>query len=183
MRDLPAVLLTISLSAPAALWAGDTDVPPPLTDEHWNSAHTISFKTPATWKVTSTPGDIELTEGRGDGVIFRIYRRRGGLGLDSMHVECMLLRLAGDMDTKPGASYEYDFNGSEISGHKALDSAFVFEYDKPVDGERKWRQRNLTLVNDDESLCLITYAPNPVFKKSKAVRKLLTSLVESVKWP
>ena len=43
MRDLPAVLLTVSLSLPAALWAAEKDVPPPLTDEHWNSAHTISF--------------------------------------------------------------------------------------------------------------------------------------------
>jgi hypothetical protein len=95
----------------------------------------------------------------------------------------MLLRLAGPMDTKPGADYEYDFNGAEISGHRTLDSAFVVEYDNAVEGEHKWRQRNLTLVNDNESVCVITYAPNPVFKKSKAVRKLLTSLVESVKWP
>lgn len=58
-----------------------------------------------------------------------------------------------------------------------------YEYDAPIDGEKKWRQHNLTLVNDNESVCVVTYAPVPVWKKNKAARKLLTSIVESLKWP
>ena len=183
MKGVQAVILVAVFSTPAALQAGSKEAVPPLTDEHWNASHTLSFKTPAGWTVTSKPGDLETTEARGEGLMMRIFRRPGGLGLDAMHVECMLMRLAGPMDTRPGVDYEYDFIGGEVAGHRALDSAFVVEYDAPVEGERRWRQRNLTLVNDNESVCVVTYAPNPLFKKSKTVRKLLTSIVESVKWP
>jgi hypothetical protein len=183
MKSLQAVMFACVFSVPAALGAGDKKDAPPLTEEHWNASRTLSFKTPAGWSVTSKPGEIETTEARGDGLILRIYRRRGGLGLDAMHAECMLMRLAGPMDTFPGVDYEYDFIGGEIAGHRILDSAFVVLYDAPIEGERQWRQRNLTLVNDNETVCAVTYAPNSVFKKSKAARKLLTSLVESLKWP
>ena len=183
MKDLRALILAPLVLLPVALAAGDRDVVPALTQEHWNGSKTFSFKTPAGWTVANTPGDLELTEARGDGLIFRMLRRKGELGLDSLHVECMLVRLAGPMETSPHVDYEYDFVGGEVAGRRALDSAFVVEYDEPIDGERKWRQRNLTLVGADESVCLVTYAPNPVWKKSKAARKLLTSLVESVKWP
>ncbi len=182
MKDLKAIVLAV-LSMPAALAAGDKDAAPALTEQHWNAARTFTFNTPAGWTSTSKPGDVETTEARGEGLIFRVLRRAGAIGLDAMHTDCMMARLAGPMDTKPGADYEYDFIGGEVAGHKALDSAFVVEYAAPFEGERKWRQRNLTLVNDNESVCVITYAPNPLYKKSKAVRKLLTSLVESVKWP
>ena len=36
------------------------------------------------------------------------------MGLDSLHVECMLVRLAGAMDTFPQVDYEYDFVGGEL---------------------------------------------------------------------
>ena len=183
MKDLQAVLFVAVLSMPVALGAGEKEAAPALTDEHWNAARTLSFKTPAGWKVSPKPGDLETTEARGEGLIVRVLRSPGNLGLDAMHVECMLVRLAGPMETHPEVDYEYDFVGGEIAEHRALDSAFVVEYDAPIEGERKWRQRNLTLVNDNESVCVITYAPNPVFKKSKAARKLLTSIVESLKWP
>ena len=179
-------LLALTFAAvllPPAVGAGEKEAVPVLAEEHWNAAHTFSFRTPAGWTVTSKPGDVEATEARGDGVIFRMLRRPGGFGLDATHADCMLARLAGPMDTHPGADYEYDFIGGEIAGHRALDSAFAVEYDAPIEGERKWRQRNLTLVNDAESLCVITYAPQPLFKKSKTARKLLTSLVESLRWP
>ena len=63
------------------------------------------------------------------------------------------------MDTHPQVDYEYDFIGGEVSGQRALDSAFVVHYDGPVEGHRDWRQRNLTLVGDEESVCVVTYAP------------------------
>jgi len=156
---------------------------PPLAQQHWNGSRTLSFMTPTGWTVSNTPGDMELTEARGDGVILRLLRREGDLGLDSLHVECMLLRLAGPMETNLHVSYEYDFVGGEIGGRRVLDSAFVVEYDEAIDGDKKWRQRNVTVVGDNESVCVIAYAPNGVWKKSKAARKLLTSIVESVKWP
>jgi len=182
LKDLQAVILAAVLSIPVALGAGEKE-PSPLTDEHWNAARTLSFKTPAGWNVSSKPGDLELTEARGDGLIVRILRRPGELGLDSLHVECMLVRLAPPMETHPHVEYDYDFVGGQLAGRRALDSAFVVEYDVPVDGEKKWRQRNLTLVNDNESVCVVTYAPNLVWKENKAARKLLTSIVESLKWP
>lgn len=88
------MILAAVLLIPVALGAGEKDVVSPLTDEHWNAAHTLSFKTPAGWKLSSKPGDLELTEARGEGLIVRILRRQGGLGLDLLHVECMLVRLA-----------------------------------------------------------------------------------------
>ena len=182
MKGLLALMLA-AFSTPVAVGAGEKDGVPALADEHWNAAHTFSFKTPAGWTVSSKPGDVETTEARGDGLIVRVLRRQGGLGLDAIHADCMLVRLAGPMETHPGADYEYDFVGGEISGHRALDSAFVVEYDAPIEGERKWRQRNLTLVNDNESVCVITYAPQALYKKSKTARKLLTSIPESLRWP
>jgi hypothetical protein len=183
MKGLAAVIL-----APLALWplglaAGQKAAPTPLTEEHWNGSKTVSFKTPAGWTVTHKPGNFELTEARGGGMILRVYRREGELGLDSLHAECMLQRLAGPMETSLDVRYEYDFVGGEVGGRRVLDSAFAVEYDAPQDGEKKWRQRNLTVVGDGESVCIVTYAPQSVFKKSSAARKLLTSLAESVKWP
>jgi hypothetical protein len=78
--------------------------------------------------------------------------------------------------------YEYDFIGGEIAGRRALDSAFVVHYDEPVEGQRDWHQRNLTVVGAGESLCVIAYAPLPVWKKSKAARNLLTSVVEGIRF-
>lgn len=182
MKDLRAVILAPLLLVPAALGAAPKEVPPTLTVEHWNASHTVRFKTPAGWTVTSTPGQAELTEARGEGMIVRLVRREGELGLDSIHVECMLVRLAGPMETQPQVDYEYDFVGGEVEGRRALDSAFVVHYDKPIESEQNWRQRNLTLVGEGESVCVVTYAPAPLWKKSKAARKLLTSIVESVRF-
>lgn len=183
MKDLRAVILAPLLVLPGDAAAREKTPVPALTEEHWNASKTIGFKTPAGWTVTHAPGDFELTEARGDGMILRLYRREGELGLDSLHVECMLRRLAGPMETRPGVDYEYDFVGGAIGERRALDSAFVVEYDAPIDGEKKWRQRNLTLMGGGESVCVVTYVKNGTWKKYTWARKLLTSLVESVKWP
>jgi len=184
MKDLRAVILAPLLLWPVAATAGEKAVVPALTEEHWNSSKTLRFKTPAGWTVTQTPGDPELTEARGgDSMIVRLLRRTGELGLDALHAECMLVRLAGPMETQPGTNYEYDFVGGQVEGRRALDSAFVVEYDEPIAGEKKWRQRNLTVVGEGESVCIVTYVPKAVWKKSSAARKLLTSIAESVKWP
>ena len=57
------------------------------------------------------------------------------------------------------------------------------EYDAVIDGDKKWRQRNLTVVGAGESICIITYVRNGIWKKSTAARKLLTALVENVTFP
>jgi hypothetical protein len=171
------------LLLPAPIGAGKKDPPvPDLASEHRNAAKTLTFRTPATWAIQAGSGQPEITEARGDGLVLRIVRREGEFGLDSMHVECMLVRLAGPMDTFPQVDYEYDFVGGAIGDRKALDSAFVVHYDDPIDGHRDWRQRNLTVVGGGESVCIVTYAPLPVWKKSKPARNLLTAIVESVRF-
>jgi len=183
MKDLTAASFACLMLFPA-LGAGkkDVPVPPPLISEHSNASKTLTFRTPEGWVVEAGTGQPEVTEARGDGLIVRVLRREGELGLDSLHVECMLVRLTGPMDTFPQVDYEYDFVGGEIGGRRALDSAFVVHYDDPVEGHRDWRQRNLTVVGEGVSVCAIAYAPLPVWKKSKPARKLLTSILESIRF-
>jgi hypothetical protein len=110
----------------------------------------------------------------------RFLYRHGEGGLDTVHVDCMLERLAGPMATEPQVKYEYDFRGGVLANRGALDSAFVVRYDAPVQGQRDWRQRNLTLVGEGETLCIMTYAPASVWKKSLETRALLDAVVGSV---
>jgi hypothetical protein len=179
-------LMAVSLSCllwPAGARAEQKAPPSPAsspTEEHRNASRTLSLRTPVGWQVQSTAGEPEVTEARGDGVIVRILRREGELGLDGFHVECMLARLAPAMDTFPQVDYEYDFVGGEVGGRRALDSVFVVHYDAAVEGHRDWRQRNLTVVGGGESVCVIAYAPLAVWKKSKPARNLLTSVVASI---
>jgi hypothetical protein len=184
MKELTVVRFVCFLLLPATLGAGKKDPPPSptLTAEHWNASKTVSFRTPAAWVVQAGTSQPEVTEARGDGLIVRVLRREGELGLDSLHVECMLVRLAGPMDTFPQVDYEYDFVGSTVGERKALDSAFVVHYDEPIEGHRDWRQRNLTVIGEGESVCVVAYAPLPVWKKSKPARNLLTSIVESIRF-
>ena len=184
MKDLTAASFVCLVLLPAPSGAGRKDSPAPidLPAEHSNASKTLTFRTPAGWAVQPGTGQPELTEARGDGLILRIVRREGELGLDSMHVECMLVRLAGPMDTFPQVDYEYDFVGGAVGERKALDSAFVVHYDEPIDGHRDWRQRNLTVVGGGESVCVVAYAPLPVWKKSKPARDLLAAIVESIRF-
>ncbi|HUL77533.1 MAG TPA: hypothetical protein VL691_09745 [Vicinamibacteria bacterium] len=186
MKASLAVILACLLPWPAEATPTDRKPAPAvsssLTEEHWNASRTLSLRTPATWEVRSEAGQPEMTEARGDGLVLRLVRREGELGLDSFHAECMLLRLAGAMDASPQVDYEYDFVGAQIGDRKTLDSAFVVHYDEAVQGHRDWRQRNLTVVGGGESVCVVAYAPLPVWKKSKPARTLLGSVVESVRF-
>ena len=186
MKALMAVSLACLFLWVAPSRAADkkASAPPPqsLTEEHWNASRTLSLRTPGTWQVRSAAGQPELTEARGDGLVLRVLRREGELGLDSLHVECMLVRLASAMDTFPQVDYEYDFVGGQLGERRALDSAFVVHYDEPVEGARDWRQRNITVVGEGESVCVVAYAPVAVWKKSKPARNLLTSVLESIRF-
>ena len=184
MKDLAAASFVCLMLFPAAVGAGKKDDPAPaaLVSEHTNASKTLTFRTPARWVVEAGSGMPEVTEARGDGLILRILRREGELGLDSLHVECMLVRLAPPMDTFPQVDYEYDFVGGALGERRALDSAFVVHYDEPIEGHRDWRQRNLTVIGGGESVCVVAYAPLPVWKKSKPARNLLTAIVESIRF-
>lgn len=185
MKDLTAAVLACFLLLPASVGAGKKKEPPPppsLPSEHWNESRTVGLRTPAEWTVRLEPGPPEVLETRGDELIVRVLRREGEIGLDSLHAECMLVRLAGAMDTFPQVDYEYDYVGGELGNRRALDSVFVVHYDDPVEGYRDWRQRNLTVVGEGESVCVIAYAPLPLWKKSKPARNLLTSIVESIRF-
>lgn len=172
----------VLLAAPGGVAGKEPPATPDLPSEHSNSSKTLAFRTPAGWVVEAGSGQPEVTEARGDGLIVRIVRREGELGLDSLHVECMLVRLAGAMDTFPQVDYEYDFVGGAVGERRALDSAFVVHYDQPIEGHRDWRQRNLTVIGGGESVCVVAYAPLPVWKKSKPARNLLTAVVESIRF-
>jgi len=113
-------------------------------------------------------------------LMVRFLYRRGEGGLDTTHVDCMLERLAGPMATDPQVRYEYDFRGGVLANRGALDSAFVVRYDAPIRGQRDWRQRNLTLVGEGETLCVMAYAPAPTWKKSPEARALLDAVVGSI---
>jgi hypothetical protein len=185
MKDLtaPALLCLCLLPVPVgAAKKKDPPPPPSLSLELWNESRTIGLRTPTGWTLRLEAGPPEVLETRGDGLIVRVLRREGEVGLDSLHTECMLVRLAGAMDTFPQVDYEYDFVSGEIGGRRALDSVFVVHYDDPVEGYRDWRQRNLTVVGGGESVCAIAYAPLPVWKKSKPARILLTSILESIRF-
>jgi hypothetical protein len=184
MKDLAAASLACLLLMPVSAGAGRKDVSatPPLPVEHRNAAATLTFRTPAGW-VVETKGTLpELTEARGDGLIVRIVRREGEQGLDSLHAECMLIRLASPMEAAPQVDYEYDFVGGKVGERRGLDSAFVVHYDEPIEGQRDWRQRNLTLVGQGESLCLIGYSPLVTWKRSRPARALLDAVLASVRF-
>lgn len=149
---------------------------------HENDSRTIRFRTPTSWQVTARLGQPELTEARGDGLIVRILHRDSELGLDSLHVECMLVRLAPESQTSLDINYEYDFIGGDMGDRKLLDSAFVVHYDEPIDGSRDWRQRNVSLVGGGESVCVIGYSPVASWKKSKVTRNLLNAVLGSVEF-
>lgn len=183
MKDLVTVTLACVALVAGSVGASDEDSPAEglLVSEHRNAAGTFTLKTPEDWVVESHAGQPEVTEARGGGLVFRIVRRDGELGLDSWHVQCMLERLAGPMVTHPQVDYQYDFRQGWIGDRQAMESAFVVHYDEEIDGYRDWQQRNVTVIGSGESFCLIGMAPRRVWKKSKKDRALLEAVMTSVR--
>lgn len=180
MKDLVAtvivglVLVCVSVDASEKLKTA-------LEAEHTNAAETFTIRTPSDWVFETREGLPEFSEARGGVLIVRVLRRTGELGLDGYHVQCMLERLAGPMDTQPQVDYEYDFHQGWVGERQALDSAFVVHYDEAIDGHKDWRQRNVTLVGKGESLCVVGMAPRQVWKKSKEERALLEAVMDSLR--
>jgi len=153
---------------------------PALTAEHRHPSGGMAFRTPESWKIETSPETPETVNAIGDGVAVRFVYHEGEMGYDSLHGICMLERLAPAMDMFPVVEYEYDFVGGTIEGRRALDSAFVVNYDQPIMGAREWRQRNVTIVGNGSSLCAITYAPASLWRKSAPTRALLEAVLGSV---
>jgi hypothetical protein len=176
-----AVVLAVAL-CPGIAWAGKKKLPPPpplpLTHQHPSGAFT--FRTPDDWAVTPSTYNPDILEAKGGELMVRFLYRPNEGGLDTTHVDCMLERLAGAMVAEPQVKYEYDFKGGVLASRGALDSAFVVTYDAAINGHRAWRQRNLTLVGRGETICIITYAPAMVWKKSLETQVLLDTVVGSV---
>lgn len=180
MSRLWAIATLAVLMAPARATAGKEAPPPPLTHEYVHPSGAFSYKTPEGWQVHASPTDPDAIEAGGDGLLVRFLFQRGEAGYDSLHVTCMMERLAPAMDTEPQVKYEYDFLSGVVGDRRGLDSAFVVKYDKPILGHREWRQRNVTLVGHGQSICAISYAPAAIWKKSAATRSLLNAVLESL---
>lgn len=181
MKGLASPLLA-ALLVPGLARAGrqPTAAPPPLTAEHTHPSGAFSFRTPADWKVGPLPGRSDAWQASSGPLAVRFVYQAGENGLDSVHVACMLERLAGPMEMEPRVRYEYDFVGARAGDHRALDSAFAVRYDQPIQGHRDWRQRCLTVVGGGHSLCVALYAPSALWKKSAPARALGEAVLGSV---
>ena len=177
---LPAVLAALAAAGAAVPLSAAPDPPPPVLEtEHISPSKAFSFRTPAGWVVETSPDQPETMNAAGSGVRVRFVYRPGEHGYDSLHGACMLERLAPPSETSPVVKYEYDFVDFAIGDRRALDSAFVVKYDTPVDGQKEWRQRNITVVGGGHSLCAVAYSPTPRWKK-KETRALLDAVLSSV---
>src|SRR5262245_19181004 len=180
MKDLAQGVLAAFLTA-STLGAG-TLPSVTLSSEHRNANDAFRFRTPASWTVETIREGPEELEARGDGVVMRILYRQQEACYDGLHADCMLERLADAINTLPQVKYEYDFVSWDTGPHRALDSAFAVSYDHPVLGHREWRQRNLTVVGNGHAVCIITYCPVSLWKKSAPTRALLEQVVRSVEF-
>ncbi|HXB56169.1 MAG TPA: hypothetical protein VN461_15425 [Vicinamibacteria bacterium] len=183
MKDLGQLAFLLMLLVPVPTWAGKAPklAPPDLPSEHVCPSKAFSFRTPADWKVESGGSSPEIVQAQGDSVVVRFLHRGEEAGFDGLHVDCMAERLSGTpLDSEPQVEYEYDFVSGRIRGRRALDSAFRVIYDSPILGSREWRQRNITLVGEGESLCVIAFCPMKLWKKSPATRALLDGVLASI---
>lgn len=160
--------------------AGDKAGPPELTQQHTHESGAFSFKTPPDWGVAPAAGRPDALDASSGSLIVRFLYSDRESGFDSLHVDCMLVRLAGAMEAQPQVKYEYDFLSGTQGSRRFLDSAFIVKYDAPVGGAAEWRQRNLTFSGGGDSLCVIAYAPLQVWRKDKAARAVLDAVVKSI---
>jgi hypothetical protein len=172
--------LVLLLASPADPAGAKDASPPPLPNEVAHPSGAFSFRTPAGWTTGSSPTNPKAFQAEGDGVLVRFIFEPSEVGFDALHALCMMERLAGGLESEPRVEYEYDFVSGIANDKRVLDSAFVVTYDAKILGYQQWRQRNVTLVGGGQSLCAITYAPAPLWKKSKPIRALLDGIVRSI---
>ena len=176
--SLALAALALALEAPAA----DKNKPPALPLEHVYPSGEFSFRTPVGWTIRMLPERPDVLEAAGEGILVWFYFRPQEIGLDSLHVMCMDMRLLGPMETSPQTKYEHDFIGGALGERKVLDSAFEVGYDREVNGATLWRQRNVTIVGLGQSLCVSSHVPRARWKKSVETRALVDAVMSSVKF-
>jgi hypothetical protein len=192
MRRWPTLALAAALALPVAAQdkkkdqdkkqdkkKGQDKNAPELPAHHVHASGAFSFRTPIGWSLQSVGERRELLEASGDGLRVRFFFLEREVGLDSLHVQCIDMRLRGPMETNPRTIYQHDFLGGALGERRTLDSAFEVTYDTPVDGETVWRQRNVTIVGLGQSLCVSSHAPRTLQRKS-ATKKLLEAILASV---
>ena len=179
-RTLAAAAILALAAAGGDAAAGDRPAKKaqPVEREHPSGAFT--YRVPPAWTVEPSPVEAAVIELSGDGLRARMLFKKQEMGFDGLHSLCMLERLAGPMAIDPRVQYEYDFLSGEAAGRRFLDSAFFVGYDPPIQGHRVWRQRTLTVVGEGQSLCVNTFAPAELWRKSKQVRETLEAIVSSI---
>jgi hypothetical protein len=181
----------VAAVASVALWVAFSPAPaaggqkplPLLTRQHRIASSSATFRTPEGWVVSVAGTNPEVVNATGNSVAVRFLHWDSELGLDALHVMCMVERLAEPMAIEPSIRYEYEFVGGEQAGRQVLDTAFAVSYTLPVDGYQEWRQRVVTLVGKGEGLCVVAFCPVPLWKKSREARETLKAVVSSVSLP
>lgn len=176
-------LVALSACLGTSLLAADKTAVAPPTRLHRLASSTVTFRTPEDWVVSVTGDNPEIVNAEGGQVAVRFLRWDSELGLDALHVLCLVERLAEPMAIEPSIRYEYEFIGGEQGERRVLDSAFSVAYTAPVKGFAEWRQRVVTLVGKGEGLCVVAFCPLPLWKKSKEARETLKAVVSSVSLP
>lgn len=171
----------LAAALPAVVASGAKKEPPALPLEHTHSSGAFTFRTPEGWVLSGSTDRPEILEAWGGDLGVRFLFRDREFGFDGLHADCMLERLAGPMDTSPEIRYEYEYVGGPFGDRRALDSAFLVKYDVPILGHKAWRQRTLTVVGAGQSLCVMSYAPEPAWRKVKT-RALLDAVLASVRF-
>jgi hypothetical protein len=177
------VALGLLMITAASLTTAAAKPAPSLTHEHRLASSTATFRTPDGWVVSVSGTNPEVVNAEGGNVAVRFLRWDSELGLDALHVLCMVERLAEPMAIEPSIRYEYEFVGGEQAERRVLDTAFAVAYSAPVKGSVEWRQRVVTLVGKGEGLCVVSFCPLPLWKKSREARDLLQAVISSVSLP
>jgi hypothetical protein len=171
---------SLSLTVPVEAAKRAEPEPAPLTQDHNHPSGAFTFRTPDGWTMRPSRVKPEIVDVSAGELMIRFLYQAGETGGDALHSLCMAEGLAPPMETNPRVEYEYDFVSGMVADRRALDSAFTRTYDNAVHGHKTWRQRNVTITGGGHSLCVITYAPAALWKKNRAVRSTIDSILGSV---
>ena len=164
---------------PGSAWAGRKPIaPPPLTLEHRHASGAFSFRTPEGWTVA--PGASGALEAWSGDLGVKFIYAEGENGADSLHAACILEGLAPASAAEPQLKYEYEYVGGILGNRHVLDTAHAMRYDEAVHGHREWRQRTVTVVGGGLSLCVMSFAPTGLWKKTPQTRAVLDAVMGSL---
>jgi len=177
------LLLVLGAGMPSPLLAGSKG-PAALSREHRVGSSSATFRTPDSWTISVSAGNNpEVVTADGGDVAVRFLRWDSEFGLDSLHVMCLVERMAEPMTLDPTLRYEYEFLGGERAERRILDTAYAVHYAAPVKGYAHWRHRVVTVVGKGEGICIVSFCPVPLWKGSTKARETLKAVVSSVSLP